>query len=125
MSLLKQLLDEIKLQSEDQTEQLQILCDRIYEDEKSSIQYPELLPKGGMTLLSLEVLGRNDKEVGFLSLEREDVETFVIVYYTLEKDRLVSDVTPRRRKTWIIKEFKPEKVITAFLQKVKMLKKDN
>jgi hypothetical protein len=76
--------------------------------------------------LTVEVPGQNTKEIGFLSLEREDEEVYVAVYSTLEKYRIVDPIEdtlpPRRRKVWVIDENKAEKILTKFATKLKMLR---
>ena len=124
MGILEQLLSEIDL-----THQVRVICDQINEEEKPSFKYPELVPKGAMVFLSLEVPGRNTKEIGFLTLEREDVERYVAIYSTLEKYRISDDLSnvdsiipPRRRRVWVIDENKAEKILTQFAIKLKMLR---
>jgi len=124
MGILKQLLSEIK--ESDLTHQVRVICDQIIEEEKDSVEYPELNPTGPRVFLSLSVPGRNDKEIGFLTLEREDEEVYVAIYSTLEKHRIVEDpeeqLPPRRRKVWVIDENKAEKILTQFAKKLKMLR---
>lgn len=124
MGILKQLLSEIK--EPDLTTQVRIICDQIMDEEKANFQYPELAPKGARIFLTIEVPGRNTKEIGFLSLEREDEEAYNAIYSTLEKHRIVEPIeetiAPRRRKVWVIDENKAEKILTQFARKLKMLK---
>ncbi|MFW9871822.1 MAG: hypothetical protein ACFFG0_01885 [Candidatus Thorarchaeota archaeon] len=124
MGILEQLLSEIK--TPDLTQQVREICDKITEQEQSKQEYTNLTPKGATVFLSLEAPGRNDKEVGFLSLEREDEETYVIVYHTIEKHRIDPDdpelISPRRRKVWVVNEIKAEKILTAYAKKLKMLR---
>jgi len=124
MGILKQLLNELK--DSPLTDQVRIICDQIIEEEKNSIEYPELNPTGPRVFLSLSVPGRNNKEVGFLTLEREDEEVYVAIYSTLEKHRIVENpeeqLPPRRRKVWVIDENKAEKILTQYAKKLKMLR---
>ena len=124
MGILQQLLSELK--DTDLTHQVRVICDQIIEEETSSIQYPALNPTGPRVFLSLDVPGRNDKEIGFLTLEREDEEVYVAIYSTLEKHRISDDpenmIPPRRRKVWVIDENKAEKILTQFAKKLKMLR---
>lgn len=127
MGILKILLSEITTPDVDMTEQIRTICDQIMEQEKHTFKYPELHPKGGSVFLSLEVPGRYDKEIGVLTLEREDVERYVAVFLTLEKYRINEEnmedtVPPRRRKVWVIDENKAEKILTQFAIKLKMLR---
>jgi hypothetical protein len=125
MGILDILLSEIT--SSDLTQQVREICDQITNQEKDNQQYPYLTPKGSMVFLSLEAPGRNDKEIGFLVLEREDEEVYIIVYQTLEKYRINSEKPdesppPRRRKVWVIQELKAEKILTSYAAKLKMLR---
>lgn len=124
MGILEHLLSEIP--ESGLTEQVRIICDQIKAEEEGNFEYPELAPKGALVFLTLEVPGRNDKEIGFLTLEREDEEVYVAIYSTLEKYRIADPiedtVPPRRRKVWVIDENKAEKIITQFAKKLKMLK---
>jgi len=127
MGIIDILLEEIKPKNSDVTEQTRQICDQIMEQEKSKIKYAPLAPKGGLVFLALEVQGRNDKEIGFLTLEREDEERYVAVYYTLEKYRINEEnledtIPPRRRKVWEINEFKPKKILTQYAMKLKFLR---
>lgn len=125
MGILNDLLKEIK--EPDLTNQVRMICDKILEEEKVSFLYPELCPTGPRIFLSIEVPGRNDKEIGFLSLEREDEEVYVIIYSTLEKYRINKEkveetIAPRRRKVWVSDNNKAEKILTQFAKKLKMLR---
>jgi len=126
MGIIDILLKEINIKS-DITEQTRQICDKIMEQEKPKLQYEVLAPKGGLIFLALEVPGRNDKEIGFLTLEREDEERYVVIYYTLEKYRINEEnledtIPPRRRKVWEINEFKPNKILTQYAMKLKFLR---
>jgi len=125
VGILKILLEEIK--TSDLTQQVREICDQIKEQEKNNMEYPELAPKGPMVFLSLEAPGRNIKEVGFLTLEREDEERYAAVYHTLEKYRINVEnpddiLPPRRRSVWVIDENTAEKILTKFARKLKMLR---
>jgi len=89
MGILKELLSEIK--EPDLTHQVRLICDQIIAEESPNFEYPDLVPKGPRVFLSVEVPGRNNKEAGFLTLEREDEEEYVAIYSTLEKHRIVED----------------------------------
>ena len=124
MGILKDLLSELK--DVDLTQQVRVICDEIIKEESSSIQYPKLNPKGPRIFLSLDVPGRNDKEIGFLTLEREDEEAYIAIYSTLEKYRISEEletmIPPRRRKVWVINENKADKILTQFAKKLNMLR---
>lgn len=125
MGIIDILLSEIK--SPDLTQQVREICDRIIEQEKDKQEYSELAPVGSTVFLSIETPGRNNSEIGFLTLEREDEENYVIVYHTIEKYRinnknLEESLPPRRRKSWAIHEVKAEKILTTYANKLKMLR---
>jgi len=127
MGILQILLEEIKTPGADLTQQIRELCDQIMEQEMPNMQYPTLAPKGSTVFLSLEAPGRYGWEIGFLTLEREDVESYIAVYHTLEKNRINEEkiektVSPRRRKVWVINENKAEKILTQFAIKFKILR---
>lgn len=127
MGILQILLQEIKTPNADLTQQVREICDQIMEQEMPNMQYPQLAPAGSTVFLSLEAPGRYSSEIGFLTLEREDMETYVAVYHTLEKRRINQEkiedtVPPRRRKVWVISENKAEKILTQFAVKLKMLR---
>jgi len=126
MGILQNLLKEIVTPKADLTQQVIELCDLIKEEEQKNIKYPKLLPTGPNVFLSLEVPGRYKTEVGFITLEREDVEQYVSVYHTLEKHRINKEfsISPRRRKVWEINENKAEKILTKFALIIKMLKNE-
>lgn len=125
MGILQKVLSEIK--TSDLTQQVREICDQITEQEEANQKYPELAPKGATIFLSVEAPGRNDKEIGFLTLEKEDEETYVIVYHTIEKYRINHEhieetPPPRRRKVWIVQEVKAEKILVSYAKKLKMLR---
>ncbi len=127
MGILKILLEEIKTPNADLTQQVREICDQIMAQELPNMKYPTLAPKGSTVFLSIEAPGRYNWEIGFLTLEREDMETYVAVYHTLEKNRINEEnieetIPPRRRKVWVINEHKAEKVLTQFAVKLKMLR---
>ena len=127
MGILQILLQEIKTPGADLTQQVREICDQIMDQETPNMQYPTLAPAGSTVFLSLEAPGRYLSEVGFLTLEREDVESYIAVYHTLEasrinKEKIEETVPPRRRKVWVINENKAEKILTQFAIKLKMLR---
>lgn len=127
MGILKILLDEIKTPNADLTQQVRELCDQIMEQELPTMKYSAIAPQGSVVFLSIEAPGRYIWEIGFLTLEREDVETYTAVYHTIEKSRvnlenIEESIPPRRRKVWIINENKADKILTQFASKLKMLR---
>jgi len=127
MGILKILLAEVKTPGADLTQQVREICDQIMEQETPNMKYPALAPDGSTVFLSLEAPGRYGWEIGFLTLEREDMESYIAVYHTLEINRINEEnieetVPPRRRKVWVISENKAEKILTQFAVKLKMLR---
>jgi hypothetical protein len=124
MGILQKLLKEVVTPNIELTQQVKELCDLITEEEKENIKYPKLLPSGPNVFLSLEVPGRYNTEVGFITLEREGEEEYIIVYHTLEKYRIDKNfsIPPRRRKVWEINENKAEKILTKFALIIKFLR---
>lgn len=124
MTVINDILKEMK--TTDLTQQVREFCDIIMNEEKGKFKFPELLPKGPNVFLSLEVPGRSEKEIGFLTLEREGEEDYLIVYHTLETYRITTDpenmIPPRRRKVWSVSENKAEKILTHFAKTVKLLR---
>ena len=72
MTILQTLLNEIK--SKDLTQQVREICEKIYEEEKVKFQYPEIEPIGPNIFLAVEVPGKTDSQIGYLTLERESEE---------------------------------------------------
>lgn len=127
MGIIDELMKEIDTKRSDITEQTRQICDRIMKEETPNFKYEVLAPKGGLIFLALEAPGRNDKEIGFLTLEREDEDRYVAVYYTLETYRINEEniedtIPPRRRKVWEINEFKPKKILAQYAMKLKFLR---
>lgn len=127
MGILNILLEEIKTPNADLTQQVREICDQIMEQETSNIKYIDIAPKGSTIFLTVEAPGRYNWEIGFLTLEREDMEVYIAVYHTIEKNRvnlenLDESTYPRRRKVWVINENKAEKILTQFALKLKMLR---
>jgi hypothetical protein len=124
MTVINDILKEMK--TTDLTQKVREFCDIIMNEERPKFKFPDLLPKGPNIFLSLEVPGRSDKEIGFLTLEREGEEDYLIVYHTLETYRITTDpenmIPPRRRKVWPVSENKAEKILAKFAKTVKILR---
>lgn len=119
MTLLDQLISE--LTTKEEIEQLRELCDRISNDE--TLENKQIAPLGPRVFLCVNVPGRNDKEIGFLTLERESSDSYLSVYHVLSKTQLGNEnIAPRRIRVWEIHEFKPKKVMKQFLEVCKMLR---
>ena len=125
MGILDQLLDEIG--STDLTQQVREICDQIFEQEKDKIEHIDYLIKGPNVFLCLEVPGRTNNEVSFLTLEREYEEMYVAVLWAWRKQQLENNTPeeidpPRKRKTWVFNENKAKKILTEYAKIVKHFK---
>ena len=125
MGILQELLKEI--QSDDMTQQIREICDKIYEEESPNFQYPDQEPKGANVFLALEVPGRYTKEIGYVTLERQSQELYVAIFHTLDINLINKDnpeMTPmaRRHKVWEIDENKAGKILMKFAKICKMLR---
>lgn len=121
MSILQELLKEIK--TDDKTQQLKQLCDKIQIEETKGKE-DNIAPKGPNIFLSLEVPGRNTKEIAFLTLEREVASKYVVVVYTARKSdlELLDEVSLKRRKVFEVDENRPEKILTFYAKQFKYMK---
>lgn len=124
MTILKQILDEIK--TDDNTQKIRELCDKIQEEETpTNKEEYDIKPKGPNIFLSLEVPGRTIKEVAYLTLERDSPSTsYVVVLYTVSKSQLqtMDDISLKRRKVWAIDDHRPEKILTFYAKHFKYMK---
>jgi hypothetical protein len=125
MGILKTLLDEIK--SNDLTQQVREICDKIFEEEKDRIKNIDYIITGPNVFLCLDVPGRNQNEVAFLSLEREYEETYLAVLWTWRKNQLENNTPdeidpPKKRGTWVFEENQAPKILTEYAKIVKHLK---
>lgn len=117
MTILESILEEIN--TSDLTEQVRELCEKIYVEQQPNFKYPEVEPVGPNIFLSVEVPGKTDREVGYLSLEREGEEEYIAVFETIETKKIVKgnrEESPslRRQKVWEINENKATKILTKF-----------
>ena len=120
-TILQKVLSEIE--SEDDTEKIRKLCYQINEEEKSNIKNDGYLPVGPNIFLSLEVPGRNDKELAFLALERESADLYLSVLYTIAKTQLRKpDWSLKRQRVWEIEDHRPEKILTNYAKTYKYLR---
>jgi len=125
MGILEDIIAE--LPSEELIEQLHMICTKILEEEKSKFTYIEYASKGPNTLLTLEAPGRNKKELGFISLERESPEVYLVVYTTipimeLETKSPDEATAPKRQRVWEVKDHRTVKIMTEFAKQVKYLR---
>ena len=108
-------------------EQVHMVCLEILEEEKETFKYMEYASDGPNIFLTLEVPGRNQKEMGFLSLEREGEEIYLIIYSTL----LLAEIAgvepddappPKRQKVWEIRDGRAERILTEYAKTIKLLR---
>lgn len=118
MTILAKILSEIK--TEDDVEKVRMLCDQINKEEYPNIEVPVRLPSGPNIFLALQVPGRRQKEIAYLTLEREFGNKFVIVFYTLNAiDISNQDVALKRQMAFPIEDERPEKILTSFAKTYK------
>jgi hypothetical protein len=121
MSVLQEVIKGLK--TEDRTQIIRELCDKIQEEEKSSIEHISNLPKGPNVFLALEVPGRNLKEVAFLSLEREPEDVYIAVLSSISKSKLSSEeAVLKRQKVWMLPDGKAEFILTQYAKTYKYLR---
>jgi len=120
MTILSELLKEIK--SDDNLEQIRILCDKISLEEKEKQKFLDKHPKGPNLFLVLEVPGRIDNEIGFLGLERESSDLYLAVFYTTKKSEIEKENPVMiKQRAWNIKDHRPEKILTSYAKQYKIL----
>lgn len=125
MGILEDIIAE--LPSDELVEQLHMIATKILEEEKPKFEYMDYASEGPNILLTLEVPGRNKKEVGFLSLEREGPEVYLVVFLTLpvltmDTKKPDEALPPKRQRVWEVKDHRAAKIMTEFAKKVKYLR---
>lgn len=129
MTILNELLEEI--QSSERDEQVKILCDSIFEEEKKTIKHPPLLPMGPNIFLSLEVPGRRKAEICYVSLER-DMDKFIATVRVVKKSDYDEWIINRERRDPLptlskiravpINEDKPKKILREYAKVIKFMR---
>jgi len=120
LTILKQILDEIK--TDDQTQKMRELCDQIQIEESKS-HNKDIQPKGPNIFLSIEAPGKTDKEIAFLTLERETPSKYLVILYAILKNKLQNEgESLKRKQVWEIEDIRPEKILTFYAHKLKYLK---
>jgi len=134
-TFLDSLIQSIKKERAEGVGDLVILrkhCDKICSEEYERMQpdqkelYNGHAPKSPNTLLCLPVSGRNNKEIGFLALEREfyaeritktdkDYE-YLIVYWVYKKYAL--EEPPRKIKVIKVPDVNPLKVLSFYAKTI-------
>ena len=125
MGILEDIIAE--LPTDKLIEQLHMICAKILEEEKPKFEYIEFSSDGPNTLITLEAPGRNKKELGFISLEREGPETYLIVYSTIptmviEVHTPDEAMPPKRQRVWEVKDHRAAKIMAEFARQVKYLR---
>jgi len=125
LTILEELIKEAG--TSDLTEQVRSICEKIYNEEKLSFQYPEVEPKGPNIFLAVEVPGKTDRQIGYLTLERESEEDYVVVFYMVDINKIIKDnreesTSPRKIKAWEVSEIYAEKILTHFAKICKTLR---
>jgi len=121
MTVLRELLNEIK--TDDNLETIRVLCDTIYEEEKPNQKYPDKRPFGPNLFLVLEVPGSLQGEVGFLGLERESEDVYLVILFTSTKINIDSEDPQiiKRKKVWEINDSRSDKILTTYAKHYKIL----
>jgi len=122
-NILDQLIKQIATEENSLLDQLRILCDEIYKEEKPNQMYEKWAPTGPNTILCLEVPGKLKSQIGFLTLQREFKEKYVAVYWTMHKSEINSK-NPKmsRQQSWEINEEKPKKILTEYAKAYKFIR---
>ena len=119
MGIIEELLKEIKDSEIDI--KVKKICDKIQEEENEEITDKDIMPKGANVFLSLQVK-KLDKEIFFITLERESPETYFIGLYFKKRDRKTA---LKRVKYWDVKYSKPERILREFGKMFKFIQGDN
>ena len=119
MGIIEELLKEIKDSEIDI--KVKKICDKIQEEENEEITDKDIMPKGANVFLSLQVK-KLDKEIFFITLERESPETYFIGLYFKKRDRKTA---LKRVKSWDIKYSEPERILKEFGKMFKFVQGNN
>jgi len=123
MTLLREIIAQMKEDKKDNLQQIRELCDQIKEEEKGNVEHKSHLPKGPNIFLALEVPGRTSKEVAYLTLERESEDLYLAVLYTIPLLQIrMPDTGVKRQKVWEIEDHRPEKILTEYAKQYKYLR---
>lgn len=122
MGILDDIIKELK--TDDKLQQIMELCTRITEEEAPHIKHPGKLPDGPNTFLSIEIPPQKRNQINYLTLEREDEDTWLIILYSIfEKHEYeLEPANAKRVKTFEIKDHRPKKILTEFAKKVKFFR---
>lgn len=125
MGILEDIISE--LPTTELIEQLHRIASQILEEESPKFKYMDYSSDGPNVLLTLEAPGRNIKEVGFVSLEREGPETYLIAFSTISMSEMATKnpdeaVPPKRHRVWEVNDHRATKIMTEFAKVVKFLR---
>jgi hypothetical protein len=125
MGILEDIISD--LPSDKLIEQLHMIATKILEEESPKFEYMDYSSSGPNTLLTLEAPGRNKKEVGFISLEREGPEVYLIIFSTISVSEIKlkspdDALPPKRQRVWPVNDHRAAKIMTEFAKTVKHLR---
>jgi len=128
MSILRDLISEIK--TNDLTQQMREICDRIKDEEarENPSEYLKFAPRGPNIFLCLQVPGSTMQQIGFLTLERENEDLYLAVFWeSLKRDLDLQKnpdecPRPRKKKVHELNDHRPEKILTQYAQLYKFYK---
>jgi len=118
--LLDELISEIK--ENDMTSQVNEICKEIWKEERPNVKHHKILPEGANIFLALEMPPKGKGEATFLSLERDPLEEYVSVYYSMrirDFQKIEVPVMPKRVKTHRLEGRSAKKIMTEFAKLVK------
>ena len=126
MSILTDLISEMK--TDDLTQRVRELCDKITAEEVSEMEYIKFGPRGPNIFLCLQVPGRTNRDVGFLTLERESEDLYMAVFWNIQKNKIPLDAIPeeadrpRKMKVHEIQDHRADKILTHYAKWYKFYK---
>jgi len=126
MTILSDLISELK--TDDLTQQVREICDKILAEESEGMELLKFGPKGPNIFLCLETPGKTYHDVGFLTLERETEDFYLAVFWNtpiksidVEADPMET-TRPRKIKIHELADHRPEKILTHYAKWYKFYK---
>ena len=112
-------LDNIiaEIPSSDITQLVREICDIVMKEESPKMKNLKHAPKGPNKFITLEVKGMLKKEIGFLTLEREEEELYIGVFWAFRLDK--ADKPARKIKVHPIEGNSAKKIMYQFAKLVK------
>ena len=122
--LLDSLLAEIK--ENDTDTQVKMLCDRIMKEEwedELDVDEEDII-EGPNIFLCLPVPGKTKIQEGFLTLEREAPETYILGYWTRYKSKNEKEnkAPYKRNNVSQVKDTRVKKILKIYAEKLKYLR---